>query len=1023
MNQIYKEFYRRHGIRLEYQLMSPPPDLLTNLELPRGSVLHHYANDLASMGPNGDNPLFKGYTSPVMMDTVTELSATVGNPRPTIFRADPNIRDYLRKNRWCRQIKDYQLAIRNERTLVVINYDLLPHLYRYQQSMWSDYNRWSNIQATIVSSINTLMDHDNRQHFLMFDLPEHIPTVAEVRIGAKERLGLNALELFDTPVALTCLELLKWVGEAREHSLFNGIELQKLHRLNLIVRSDTAWFVINLGVLNSFRKVGGEELVEGEVETGNSDPAALMRRFLVTLLKAKAMDVDTVDKVIEVTDEENIESTEIEDSDSNEWEEDNEIKTPTEELETSEAEIDEILEQMESKDEFNQRTNEDPKPVKLKEYRVEEPTFESVINKKIDELVNAGKLSAAEVRRLQKLSKRSDEISNPFGDGSLSDLIDYKSVNTSVESDSFKDRKSVIDKSHLHSSIAVMDSKYAKEFMQKDIASMVMNAQMTGVIVDDYKVEIVEDIVNKYHQYSIRFVPVVGAPSTINFRVPYVESDGTYIANGVRNTIRKQRVDVPIRKVNPETVTLTSYYSKFNVIRGRRNASSYSAWLFKQLQLALINDESPVSALREGNNFYNKVVLPRTYTAIALRFLSVTLGDIELKFNYQRRFKGISETTVTELEQVEKEYKVVYCGHQGKKTIFMDTNGTLYINSGTGDMKVLGTLEELAKLNQQSRPIELAEAKIFGSYIPVGIVLAHEMGLDNLINYLKLPVRRVPKGERVHVSEYEYSITFNDEVLVFPREHYKASLVMGGFIPFQNMLKNYPSNIFNQKDIYLNVLESHGLSTRYIREMDLMYQLWIDPITKGVLQEMKEPTDFTGLLIRSCELLVTDDHPDEMDLRFMRFRGNEQIAGAVYNELVKSLRVYNRNYGSSKAKVDMSPFAIWQNIAENSAGQPIKETNPIHALKEQETVTFGGSGGRSTRTMVASTRAFHENDVGIISEATVDSGDVGVITYLTADPNITSVRGLTKDIGDLKGKNAKLLSTAALISPSADRDD
>jgi hypothetical protein len=62
-------------------------------------------------------------------------------------------------------------------------------------------------------------------------------------------------------------------------------------------------------------------------------------------------------------------------------------------------------------------------------------------------------------------------------------------------------------------------------------------------------------------------------------------------------------------------------------------------------------------------------------------------------------------------------------------------------------------------------------------------------------------------------------------------------------------------------------------------------------------------------------------------------------------------------------------------------------------VKEKENVTTSGTGGRSKLSQVRRHRAFHESDVGIRSEGNVDSGDVGINYYLTANPNYTSYVG------------------------------
>jgi len=80
-------------------------------------------------------------------------------------------------------------------------------------------------------------------------------------------------------------------------------------------------------------------------------------------------------------------------------------------------------------------------------------------------------------------------------------------------------------------------------------------------------------------------------------------------------------------------------------------------------------------------------------------------------------------------------------------------------------------------------------------------------------------------------------------------------------------------------------------------------------------------------------------------------------------------------------------------------------------------------GGRNSRSMTRDTREFHPSDMGVISESTSDSSDVGINTYTSANPNFTSVRGATKRFDMKDPKASSLLSTSALISVGSDRDD
>jgi hypothetical protein len=228
---------------------------------------------------------------------------------------------------------------------------------------------------------------------------------------------------------------------------------------------------------------------------------------------------------------------------------------------------------------------------------------------------------------------------------------------------------------------------------------------------------------------------------------------------------------------------------------------------------------------------------------------------------------------------------------------------------------------------------------------------------------------------------------------------------------------------FDKKDVYLNILESKKISIRYLREIELMYQMFIDPITKEILEEMKEPTTFRGLLMRSCELMLTDHHPDEMDPAFMRRKGYERFAGAAYAEIVRSVRLHKGRIEKARHPIEMNPHSVWMSISQDPSKILVSDINPVENLKQMESVTFGGTGGRSSRSMVKNTRSYHKNDMGTISESTVDSGDVGVNIYTSADPQFTSLRGLTKRYDEKESGPTSLFSTSALLSPGSDQDD
>ena len=167
------------------------------------------------------------------------------------------------------------------------------------------------------------------------------------------------------------------------------------------------------------------------------------------------------------------------------------------------------------------------------------------LNETMSDLVAAGKLSTAEQNRLWTISKSYKTIENPFGEGSLEDLvtIEPEVLKISSKNHNLPEKEYMVDKGMSSSTITDFTKNYVTEVLEKDVAATVLSIQNAGVLVKDYKVERKIDAINKYNEYSVSLVPVNGKPSTLKFKLPVVEENGEMVANGVRYRMDNQKSD------------------------------------------------------------------------------------------------------------------------------------------------------------------------------------------------------------------------------------------------------------------------------------------------------------------------------------------------------------------------------------------------------------------------------------------------------------------------------------------------
>lgn len=478
---------------------------------------------------------------------------------------------------------------------------------------------------------------------------------------------------------------------------------------------------------------------------------------------------------------------------------------------------------------------------------------------------------------------------------------------------------------------------------------------------------------------------------------------------------------LPIRKVSPSKVALTSYYSKMFVERSERRSANYGNWLVNNVRnIGLNADNNRITDVKLANVFNHEQMQPRVISTLATTFSSFESGDYKFIFDSTSEELTVSESVAKHFTD-EGLYPI---GKTKDKLLVADTHSVIYScdpKTGKG-LTELGLIEDLIGLDISSRPTEYAEIGIMGKSLPIGFVLAKILGLGNLLETIQAKYRRAPVGSSLNINDNEYGIRFSDEVLIFQRGDAKVDLIMAGFNRYHRDIKRYSVYQFDKADVYDVVMERNELGPRFVREIGLLNQLWVDHITRDILIEMGEPTDLFGLLIRAVEMLTYDQHPAIMDMAYMRDKGYERIAGNMYTEISRAIRSYKSRPMTKLAAVDLNPQAVWLGLMQDPAKKLVEDSNPIHNLKEKEEVIFGGIGGRSSRTMTAPNRKYHRSNLGVVSEATVDNEGVATTTFLTADPNYTTVRGLSRRIDASEGP-ANFVSTSMLVSPAADRDD
>ena len=368
---------------------------------------------------------------------------------------------------------------------------------------------------------------------------------------------------------------------------------------------------------------------------------------------------------------------------------------------------------------------------------------------------------------------------------------------------------------------------------------------------------------------------------------------------------------------------------------------------------------------------------------------------------------------------------MVLLASKDKSLIFMDFTNNLYLYE-KNKLNPIGDIFDYLNIDSSTMPIEYAGIVLLKQYTPLVFLLGYYMGMDNLLKMLKVKYDLYDGNKRVELAKDQYSVRFKDKKIVITKDNGVGDMILGGLIVSENTTKTIPYSNFNSRAGYtviFNKLFKFESNVRYVNEIKLLEAMYIDPMTLNVIKAMKGPESFVGLLVAAAELLLNNNYGHPNNLNDMVIKGYERIAGFIYKELVLAIKDYENKSVFSKANFVMDKYAIMTKINEDSTKVVVDDLNPIAAIKQREDLSYLGAGGRNKETMVKSTRELNITEMGVVSEAAKDNGNVGITAYMTATPLLDNTTGIIKSNEGVKMGWQNLLSTTGMLTPFGITDD
>lgn len=1059
----YSEFYKLFVQRKKQELMEPNFIGVSEIVMPKQALVHFVPKLATEYGPSTSEAFISNFPEDVFIDFVPRFTPVMGHGRALPFDLKKAIQAYRASHYTYNWTKDINTVYRRNDVLVVKNYGVADKTWAQRAATFVNFEIHYNRLSMLMDGINEEAGRpQTRKQFLRLELPLNVPSYKELMVDYEKYIGSfkdglpvpsnQVLRVTKGEGSYWLLDLLAFLQGEYEYTQFGKLTPQAEDDLHLIFTANSKALIIHVKTIKTWLDELNAKLKEGETPTEVSPKRLnVTKRFYLALMNLSRGSVSEK----EITGEEKKDGPGSGDTGT---QEDNSSvdqgetgaaqgqgrtsgkgeasSTAGQNAPVDDHSADRSILDVFSSDAGNHgalvegqgdeaehpidetagdwTSNVDDTLLETETTSMEIstnkdafPTPESGIKAALEERARDGGLTVSEQAFFMRKGSAYQHIEMENGQ-SLAEFMqisqaEIDSLDGKIEGNFI----TVLDESMLRSRSAVLKQDYAERFLHKDIAKMFVGMQNAGIALADYKQEVISGVEGSYDVFRVQFHPVDGGQSSHQIRLPKVQKDGSFTVDGVKQHMQLQRMELPIRKINAFKVALTSYYDrKLMVLRSQKVVDDYGLWLVKQIRG---KGETGALTYSLGSSYNPEFASPRIHSILAKKFKFIEVGGFTLDFR------------INELLEKHPEFKkftrkdAFLVGVKDAQPLWVDSYGNLF----QGDREV-NTVEGLMGVSMTKAPIEYAVINISGFFFPIGVVLCYYFGIDKLIQVTKATTRSIPMGTRPKLGEDEYAIAFNDEYLIFNRREKLPSLIFGG-MPKLNNIGNFSRTDLNEKGIWVPLMGDPKVKPQQFKEMKNLFDLFIDPITKEELARLGYATSFHYLLIDAVKLLETDFSRHEVEIDEQRIVGYERFAGHVYREMVKAVRMYRNKGKERKHTIDLNPEAVILNIITDTSVNLVEEVNPIHQLKDQEEVTFGGVGGRSEITMVKRARQQLDTYKGIISEANKDSGKVGFVTYLSSDPRIKDFRGnIAKDE---KGTTSGLVSVTGNLQYGVGHDD
>ena len=537
---------------------------------------------------------------------------------------------------------------------------------------------------------------------------------------------------------------------------------------------------------------------------------------------------------------------------------------------------------------------------------------------------------------------------------------------------------------------------------------------------------------------------------TIHLRVemPKMTKDGYLYLNGSKRILTKQIIALPVIKVKPDQVLISTPYNKCILSRFGRSLSMDSSRMKSMLKEM---DVEGVSVVRGAIPSQKGAALSLEHEDLGRDVLEIRIKDDKkretvIDLSTQRIEERLEEMRAQWVDKVldssGKSYPIGYrTGPSGSgiEAVHMGSpSGSVHTMEARGGRKDEGRLDDFIKSSMEDAGIQVPDdvststskyaftrVKALGQQIPLVVFLGYRRGLIPLLEQAGASPEWITQDQlRKRLKERRSDfIRFSDGILLINTESTAISLLVNG-MKMMETREYVIGDTAPEGGFWLDYLREYTrFSNMRIAGLDIFRGSFIDPMTMDILTDLDIPTDFDGLFLYANTLLETNEHQRSNDLDSYRIRGPEMLNAILYKIIHSEMESLSRKRDTVGTHRLNIPFdEVLRQVQQAANVEEISELNPLLEAELLGKVTWIGPVGGlgDARFLNKEMRSYDRSFTGVFGMYSPDSQKIGVNRTLSYRTGVDTVRGMRRYArGD--PSPAEMLTISELMSPYTSR--